>query len=62
MNVQVLLEVEVGELVALLQTKKLEELGISIDVMLVLQVVLLYIVGDELGHIGAALLAARRAT
>jgi len=60
-HIQVLLEVEVGQLVTLLQAKKLQQLGIGVDVMLVLQVVLLHVVRDELGDIGAALLAARRA-
>ena len=61
MRVEVLLEVEVGELIALLEAEQREELGIGVDVTLVHQVVLLDVARDELRDVGAALQGARRA-
>ena len=60
-DIQVLLKVEVGQLVLLGQVQQLQQGGITLDVVLVLQVLLLHIASDELGHVAAALLAARRA-
>jgi len=61
-HVQILLEVEVSELVLLLEVQQLQQRRIAVDVVLVLQVVLLHVVRDELRYVGAALLAAGRAT
>ena len=58
MYVQVLLEVEVRELVLLLEVQERQQLGIAVDVMLVLQVVLLHVARDVLRDVGAALLGA----
>lgn len=55
-HVQELLQVEVGQLVRGRHTEQRTQLGIRVDVMLILQVVLLHIGGHILGHIGAALL------
>ncbi len=62
-GVQVLLEVEVRQLLALLQGQKAAQLGVRLDVMAVLdlQAVRLDVLADQLGHVGAALLAARGA-
>jgi hypothetical protein len=57
-DIQILLEVEVGQLVTLLQAQQALQLGVRADVMLVLQVLLTHVVRDELRHVGAALLAA----
>ena len=55
-HIQELLEVEVGQLVSGRDTQQSTQLGIRVDVVLVLQVVLLHIGGHILGHVGAALL------
>jgi len=60
-HIQELLEVEVGQLVRGGHAQQRAQLGIRVDVVLVLQVVLLHIGGHILGHIGAALLRAGRA-
>lgn len=60
-RVEVLLEVEVRQLVALLEAEQREELGVGVDVTLVHQVVLLDVARDELRDVGAALQGARRA-
>ena len=60
-RVEVLLEVEVRQLVALLEAEQREQLGIGVDVTLVHQVVLLDVARDELRDVGAALQGARRA-
>jgi hypothetical protein len=60
-DVQVALEIEVGQLVLRLQVQQLAQLGVRGDIMLVLQVVLLHVGRDGLRHVGAALQAARGA-
>lgn len=57
MRVQVLLQVEVGQLLIGLHAQQSAQLGIRVDVVLVLQVVLLHVGGHKLGHVGTALLA-----
>jgi len=57
-GVEVLLEVEVRELLLGLHGQERAELGIRVDVVLVLQVVLLHVGRHELRDVGAALLAA----
>ena len=57
MRVQVLLQVEVGQLLLRLHAQQCTQLGIRVDVVLVLQVLLLHVGGHKLGDIGAALLA-----
>ena len=57
-GVQVLLQVEVGQLLLGLHVQQAAQLGIRVDVVLVLQVLLLHIGRHELGDVGAALLAA----
>ena len=58
MGVEVLLEVEVRQLLLSLHGQERAELGIRVDVVLVLQVVLLHVRRHELRDVGAALLAA----
>jgi len=53
-TVEVALEVEVGELLIFRNLKELAESSIRLDVMLVLEVLLLHVVVDLLGDIGAA--------
>ena len=62
MDVEILLEVEVGELVLCREVEELEERGITLDVVLVLEILLLHVGRDELRDVGAALLGAGRAT
>ena len=57
-GVQVLLQVEVGQLLVGLHVQQAAQLGIRVDVVLVLQVLLLHVGRHELGDVGAALLAA----
>lgn len=57
-GVQVLLQVEVRELLVGLHVQQRAQLGIRVDVVLVLQVLLLHVGRHELGDVGAALLAA----
>jgi hypothetical protein len=57
-TVQVALEVEVGQHLAILHAQEALQLGIRGDVVLVLQVVLLHVGGDGLGHVGPGLLGA----
>lgn len=57
-GVQVALQVEVRQRLALLHTQQGGELRVRHDGVLVLQVVLLHVAGDRLGHIGAGLLGA----
>jgi len=57
-GVEVLLEVEVRQLLLSLHGQERAELGIRVDVVLVLQVVLLHVRRHELRDVGAALLAA----
>jgi len=52
--VEVTLEVEVGQLLRLRHLEELAERAIRRDVMLVLQILLLDVVVDLLGHVGAA--------
>ena len=54
MAVQVALQVEVGQGLALTDGQKLLQGGIRLDVVLVLQVLLLHVVVHGLGHLGAA--------
>ena len=54
MLVEVALEVEVGELLALRDAEELLERGIRLDVVLVLEVLLLDVVVDRLGDLRAA--------
>ena len=54
MAVEVTLEVEVGELLRLRHLEELAEGTIRRDVMLVLEVLLLDVVVDLLGYVGAA--------
>jgi len=61
-HVQVLLQVEVRELVLLLEVQQLQQRGVTVDVVLVLQVLLLHVRRDELRHVGAGLLGAGGAT
>ena len=56
MVVQVLLQVEVGQHLTILHAQKALQLGIRGDVVLVLEVVLLHVGGDGLGHVGPRLL------
>ena len=56
--VQVALEVEVGQQLTILDSQEALELGIRGDIVLVLEVVLLDVGGDGLGHIGPGLLGA----
>ena len=60
-HVQVLLEVEVRQLVLLGQAQQLQELRIRVNIVLVLQVVVAHVLGDELRDVRAALQAARGA-
>lgn len=57
MRVQVLLQVEVRQLLLRLHVQQGTQLGIRVDVVLVLQVLVLHVGGHELGDVGAALLA-----
>ncbi len=57
MGVEVLLQVEVRQLLIGLHGQEGAELGIRVDVVLVLQVVLLHVGRHELRDVGAALLA-----
>jgi len=57
-GVEVLLEVEVRQLLIRLHGQEGAELGIRVDVVLVLQVLLLHVGRHELRDVGAALLAA----
>jgi len=59
--VEVALEVEVGEHIALRHTEKRLELGIRLDGVLLLEVLLLHVGRDGLRDVGAGLLGARRA-
>jgi len=54
-RVEVLLEVEVRQLVALLEAEQREQLGVGVDVALVHEVVLLDVARDELRDVRAAL-------
>ena len=56
MTVEVALEVEVREHLAILHAEEASELGIRRDVVLVLEVVLLHVGRDGLRDVGAALL------
>jgi len=60
-RVEVLLEVEVGQLVLRLEAEESQELRIRVDVALVHQVVLLDVARDELRDVRAALRGAGRA-
>jgi len=60
-DVEILLEVEVGELVLGREVEELEKRRITLDVVLVLEVLLLHVGRDELRDVGAALLGADRA-
>ena len=60
-DVEILLEVEVGELVLGREVEELEKRRITLDVVLVLEVLLLHVGRDELRDVGAALLGAGRA-
>ena len=51
--IQVLLEIEVGQLLSLRDLEELAESSIGLDVVLVLQVLLLDVVVQLLGDIGA---------
>lgn len=59
-DIEVLLEVEIRELVALLEAEESHELGITVDVVLVHEIVLLDVGRDELRHIRAALQVTNR--
>ena len=52
-GVEVALEVEVREVVRIREAEQLLERGIRLDVVLVLQVLLLHVVVDLAGHVGA---------
>ena len=54
-RVEVLLEVEVRQLVALLEAEQREQLGVGVDITLVHEVVLLDVARDELRDVRAAL-------
>ena len=56
MAVQVALEVEVGQHIRIGHAEQSLQLGIGLDRMLVLQVLLLHVGRDRLGHVGARLL------
>ena len=60
MDIEVLLEVEIRQLVALLEAEESHELGITVDVVLVHEIVLLDVGRDELRHIRAALQVTNR--
>lgn len=51
---QVLLQVQDGQLITLLQAEELAERSIGVDALLVHELVLLAVGGDGLGHVGAA--------
>ena len=53
MGVEVALEVEVREVVRIREAEELLERGIRLDVVLVLEVLLLHVVVDLAGHVGA---------
>jgi len=54
--VQVALEVEVGQHIRIGHAEQGLQLGIGLDRVLILQVLLLHVGGDRLGHVGARLL------